>query len=658
MPPLPEVRELASGHAWGIDSVHQYLSVGFGFTLRKLGFIFLPIWTNWAAVLTFPKLIMKRFFLTKSVEYMIDSEAEGKNVMKRVLGRSQLTFLGIGFMLGAGIFVSPGYIANALTGPALFISYLVAAFSAILSCFCYAEFTVDIPLAGAAYNYIATTLGEVIAWITVSNLILEYVLANAAAVRGFAPYLALLCNKDSQYFLYTWNTGPGYLMDWWAFGITICVTILLSFGMKESASVNTVITIAHLVLMVFIIIAGFVKGKAENFSPFILAGSDWKNIFNGAAISFFSYIGFDAVATTAEEQINPARDMPISILGAVGTVTVIYTLMSVVLCLMVPSQDIAQDGTFAAAFSYAGLDWAKYIVAIGALFGIVTTTLIGVLGAARILAGCTRERMLPPFVSWVGARQTPWVATWCIGLASAIIALFTPFSDLANMISIGTFVVFWVVAVALLWRRSYVKGKTTMPRMIILLVNLFAVIGFSLGFTLVWVMPEYQSYSDAPDGKNAGSQQSWLIAMGVLFVASSFIFKFAVREEYTPPKYVAPFYPAIPCISIFVNLFLLGQLDVASYKRFGWWSLAAMGIYFLYSMVAGEIKDEKYAAKYKLPGVQQLSTFQPPLGPNGEPLELVGKQGAGDDSAMHTPESSLPSPPLQHQPVLQSHGPA
>ncbi|MEW5304712.1 MAG: hypothetical protein WDW36_007304 [Sanguina aurantia] len=577
----------------------QYLHIGLG----------LP-WKKPSDALAFPKLMCKRFFLTKSVEYMTQSAAEeGKAPLKKALNRVSLTFLGIGFMLGAGIFVSPGYIAQQLTGPALFISYLVAAFSAFLSSFCYAEFTVDMPLAGAAYNYISNTLGEVIAWITVSNLILEYILSNAAAVRGFAPYLALLCNQDSSYFLINWNIGPGYILDFWAFGVTIVVTILLQFGISESANVNSVITIIHLFLMAFIIIAGFVMGKKENFTPFIRQGSSWHGIFNGAAISFFSYIGFDAVATTAEEQIDPARDMPTAIIGAVGTVTVIYTLMSVVLSLMVPNDMINQNATYASAFEYVGLDWAKYVVAAGALMGITTTTLIGVLGASRILAGCTRERMLPPFISWVNSRQVPYVSTWIIGISSAVIALLTPFADLANMISIGTFIVFWVVAIALLFKRSYLPNVTSRRKFYILLVNLFAVIGFSLGFTLVWVLPNYQEsdYQDAyVEGADYAKQKPLLIAMGVLFVASCFSFKYTVAVEYTPAKYVAPLFPFIPCVSIFVNLFLLGQLDQKSYLRFGWWTVAAMGVYYSYSMIAGEVKDLKYEARDMLPTVHVL----------------------------------------------------
>lgn len=547
-----------------------------------------------APIATYPKMIMNRFFRTKTCAEMQEDAKDTSSVeLKRTLVWYDLIALGVGFMCGAGIFVSPGYIANAITGPALFLAYFIAAVSAFLSSFCYAEFTSALPMAGAAYNYVYSTLGEFIAWVTVSNLILEYILANAAAVRGFAPYLAVLFNKPSNFFLRNWN---GYILDGWACGVTIFVTILLTWGIKESTTINNILTAIHVIIMFFIIIAGLTKANTANFQPFFKKGATWKSVFNGASIAFFSFIGFDALATTAEEMKDPERDMPIGILGAVGTVTIIYVLMCVTLCLMVPTPDIAQTATFAAAFDYVGMSWAKYIVSIGALIGIFTTTLIGVLGAARILVGCCRERMLPPFLAIVGERrQTPWVATWAIGLCSAGIALFSDFAELANMISIGTFIVFYVVAVALLWLRSYAPGKTTRKGLIILLVNLFAVIGFALGFTCVWCLPtyadavaDYGDYIGSPAGSQNENQWKWLVAMGTCFIASVFVFWLTVKQDYIPEGYKVPLFPFIPAGSIFVNCFLLGQLDEKSYIRFAWWTVAAAAIYFVYGAVAQE----------------------------------------------------------------------
>ncbi|KAJ9514584.1 hypothetical protein QJQ45_016315 [Haematococcus lacustris] len=682
--------------ATGFGSLGDYIASGFFSAQDK-----------W---LTYPRLVARRFFKTKSLQGMKEDikEVSGQE-LKKTLTSLDLTCLGVGFMCGAGIFVSPGYIAGALTGPALFVSYLVASLSAFLSSFCYAEFTVSIPMAGAAYNYIYHTLGEVIAWVTVSNLILEYILSNAAAIRGFAPYLAILFNRPSTFFIKSWN---GYQLDGWACGVTLFVTGMLCYGIKESATANTsrnvkgvvcsgdvrqeiakcfcpmgankllpalaaVITIVHVAIMFFIIIAGLTKSNRANFSPFIRKGSSWKSIFNGAAVSFFSFIGFDAIATTAEEMKDPARDMPIGILGAMSIVTVIYALMCVTLSLMVPNGDIDQGAAFAAAFDYVGMQWAKYIVCIGALLGIFTTTLIGVLGSTRILVGCCRERMLPPFIAWVGdKRHSPYIATIIIGGCSAGIALFSSFAELANMISIGTFIVFYVVAVGLLWFRCNVPGKTTFKGQCLLLLHTFAIIGFSLGFTLCWVLPKYadevagydynDSYVDPiPAGQDNQQQYKWLIAMGVLTFASIVSMTFFCKQDFIPAGYKAstswsssksrfnlastslldsaglgvkcpdalclapypsglscvmlhqvPLFPGIPAASIFVNTFLLGQLDQKSYERFGWWTLASTSIYLVYGMVAQEVSGA-------VPGPRSVSPVSAPFIVSGA-MQRVG----------------------------------
>ncbi|KAL6759517.1 amino acid permease-domain-containing protein [Haematococcus lacustris] len=592
--------------------------VGFGSVAEYVGAGFFSSTDKW---LTFPRTVTRRFFKTKTLAAMQeDTQETSSEPLKKTLGALDLTCLGVGFMCGAGIFVTPGYIASALTGPALFVSYLIAAGSAFLSSFCYAEFTVSIPMAGAAYNYIYSTLGEMIAWVTVSNLILEYILANAAVARGFAPYLALLFNKPSSYFIRSWN---GYRLDGWSCGLTLFLTSLLCYGIKESATANTIITIVHVVIMIFIIIAGLTKAKKANFKPFVKAGASWKNIFNGAAVSFFSFIGFDAIATTAEEMKDPARDMPIGILGAMSIVTAIYAMMCVTLSLMIPNDSIDSSAAFAAAFDTVGMQWAKYIVCIGALMGIFTGVMIGILGAARILTGCCRERMLPPILAWVSkSRQTPYVATITIGMCSGGIALFSDFAELANMISIGTFIVFYFVAVGLLWFRCNVPGKTTFKGQCLLLLHTFAIIGFSLGFTLCWVLPKYadevagydynDSYVDPiPAGQDNQQQYKWLIAMAVMTLASTISMAVFCKQDFVPAGYKVPLFPGIPAASIFVNTFLLGQLDQKSYERFGWWTLAATCLYLFYGMVCQEAHDKVLAHKLQsLPSVEPTKMLQ------------------------------------------------
>ncbi|KAL6759515.1 amino acid permease-domain-containing protein [Haematococcus lacustris] len=589
-------------------------TAGFG-SFAEYGGVF---WSQQERAFTWPKLVLKRVFLTKTPAQMKEDVQETSGVeLKKTLGVFELITMGVGFMCGAGIFVSPGFIAATLTGPALFLAYLSAAVSAYLSCFCYAEFSVSIPLAGAAYNYIYSTLGELIAWITVSNLLFEYILSIAAVGRGFSPYLARLFNQKSTFF---YRSYKSYALDGWACGLILFCTAIQCWGVAESAAVNSVITCMQVVVLVFIIIAGLTKADRANFTPFIKPGGTWKNIFNGAAVSFFSFIGFDALATTAEEQRDPARDMPRGILGAVSIITVLYTMVCVTLSLMVPNSAIDANAAFASAFDTVGMQWAKYVVCIGAVLGIFTTVFMALLGAARILTGCSRERMLPPIFAWVSkSRQTPYVATITIGLIGGGIALFSEFAELSDMISIGTLLVFFFVAVGLLWFRCNVRGKTSFKSQCLLLLHTVAIVGFAMGFTLIWSLPEYAqripSYvapngaimPEVPAGPSYGRQAGGLIAMAVLFIASVVSMTFVCKQEYIPATYKVPLFPAIPALSIFVNIFLLGQLSKRSYERFAWWVIGTICLYLFYGMISQEAHDKLMFSRLQgLPTVEDL----------------------------------------------------
>ncbi|WIA31201.1 hypothetical protein OEZ86_001201 [Tetradesmus obliquus] len=539
--------------------------------------------------------------------------AEGKHDMKRVLSVLDLVCLGIGMMLGAGVFVTTGFVASTMAGPAVILSYAVAGISALLSSLCYSEFAVRMPLVGGAYTYVNAVFGEYFAWVTVANLILEYILANAAAIRGFAPYFSMLVNQPADKFITPWQ---GYNLDWWAFGLSLAITILLTLGTKESSRFNIIVTLAHVVLVVFIIIAGLVKSKPSNAQPFF--PFEIRGVFNGAALVFFSYIGFDSVACSAEEVRNPKRDLPLGILGALGVVTICYMLMSAVLVMMVPLAALDKGASFAAAFSYVNMDWARYIVALGALMGIITTTLVGMYATSRIVAAVGRQHILPPFLARVHPRwATPYVATISQGIASAVIALFTDFADLAEMVSISTLFAFWMVALALIWHRYCQPGTGTAPPMkhrAMVGVHMGIIVAASLAFTIV-----YQLH-----------QQAWigLVVCAAVAIAATISLHLSCKQYNVPTLYGVPLFPYVPALSVAVNAFLLGQLQKPAYERFGIWTGFITLFYIFYSMPATSYREDRSA----LPGKAVVDDGQVQLAQQDSVVPPTKRQLTEQDS--------------------------
>eukprot|EP00775_Hariotina_reticulata_P001934 gene1934-2264_t len=464
-------------------------------------------------------------------------------------------------------------------GPGVILSYLVAGISALLSSICYAEFSANMPLAGGAYSYIVAVFGEFAAYITVANLIFEYILANAAIIRGLSPYVAMLFNVDKAIF---YTAYQQYQLDWLAFGICIALTILLTIGTRETAWFNLGMNIMHIVLVLFIIIAGFVGSKTANAQPFLPYGI--RGVFDGAAIVFFSYIGFDAVANSAEEVRNPSKVLPLGILGALAIVTSCYLLMSAVLVLMVPYDQLDSGAPFAAAFSTVGMNWGRYIVALGALMGIITSTMVGMYATARIICSVARQHMLPPFFARIHPKfKTPAIATVCQGIACAMIGLFTDFAELVDMVSISTLFAFWVVALALIWNRHYVRGVTPTRTTATVATAMLTMIASSIAFVAC--------YKIFPDG--SVSFIASLVATAAVFLIAVAILRFCCKQYCTPGGYGVLLFPLTPAVSMFINTFLLGQLNHLAFIRFAIWTGAITVVYLFYSMHASAAKEDK-----------------------------------------------------------------
>ncbi|BDA47291.1 Cationic amino acid transporter 1 [Coccomyxa sp. Obi] len=541
---------------------------------------------GWWPTTLVKRLAHRSFYRPSFDEVLTEKRSESTAQMKRTLTGLDLLMFGVGIILGAGVFVITAQVAKDNAGPATIVSYAIAGLSALLSSFCYAEYAVDYPIAGGAFTFISLTYGELCGWITVANLILEYVLANAAVARSFSGYFANLIGKDSSFFAVTPNDSLN--LDFWAFGLVLAATALLCYSTRESSTFNLVVTVLHLAVVLFIIIAGLTKASASNMQPFLL-DSGARGIFDGAALVFFSYIGFDAVATTAEECKEPAKALPIGIVGSLIVVTTFYILASLTLTLMVPVEAIDASAGFSAAFTYVGLDWAKYIVALGALLGIVTGVLVGALGVARLLTTVGREHMLPSFFAYVHPTLgTPLVSTLFLGIITAIIALFTAFGDLVNLVSICTLFVFWSVANGTLSRRYIAPGHRTWP-IIHQVWILISVIGFTVSYQLGASYP--------------GTLVEWLPMC--IFLISWFCATLSMhiicRQQYTPSGFAVPLMPWLPSVSIILNTFLLGTIPATAWIQFAIFVAVMVGFYALYSVHAATHADDLRAARTDLP---------------------------------------------------------
>ncbi|KAL4331217.1 cationic amino acid transporter 1 isoform X1 [Arachis duranensis] len=500
---------------------------------------------------------------------LVEVKARSSHEMKKTLNWWDLIWFGIGAVIGSGIFVLTGLEARDDAGPAVVLSYVVSGISALLSVFCYTEFAVEIPVAGGSFAYLRVELGDFVAFIAAGNILLEYVIGGAAVARSWTSYFATLCNKkpdDFRIIVHKMNPDYGHL-DPIAVGILIIITILAVYSTKGSSIFNYIASLFHMVVIVFIIIAGLINAKTENYTDFVPYGV--RGVFKASAVLFFAYVGFDAVSTMAEETKDPAKDIPIGLVGSMVLTTTLYCLLAVTLCLMQPYKTIDPDAPFSVAFSVVGWDWAKYIVALGALKGMTTVLLVSAVGQARYLTHIARTHMMPPWFAHVHEKTgTPVNATVTMLAATAIIAFFTNLGILANLLSISTLFIFMLVALGILVRRYYSSGVTTKQNQIKLIVCLVIILGSSCGIAAYWAS------SDGWIGYVIAGPL-WLIGTGGLWLG--------VPQAKQPKLWGVPLVPWLPSLSIAINIFLLGSIDKQSFIRF----LAWTGFLLVYYVFVG-----------------------------------------------------------------------
>ncbi len=414
-----------------------------------------------------------RFFRTKSIGQILADADQPAHRLKKTLTAWDLTALGIGAIIGTGIFVLIGtaIVGDAHrpgAGPGIVLSFVLSGLTCALAALCYAEFSAMIPVAGSAYTFSYATLGEFLAWLTGWNLILEYGVACVAVAIGWSGYfnkLLKLAGLELPYWATNpphWAGGPeGSIANFPAAIIVLLITVILVIGVKESARAAGLIVVLKLTVILFFIAVGAPAVNADNWQPFMPNG--FEGVRAAAAIIFFAYIGFDAVSTAAEEARHPQRDVPLGILGSLAVCTVLYISVAAVLTGLVPMSQIDIHAPVAEALTTAGFKWGAALVAIGAVAGITSVLVVMMLGQIRVFFAMSRDQLLSPGLSKVHPTfGTPHRATILTGVAVAIMAALFRIGDAADMTNIGTFFAFVLVCFGVMLLR-YTKPDQPRP---------------------------------------------------------------------------------------------------------------------------------------------------------------------------------------------------
>ncbi|KAG8391540.1 hypothetical protein BUALT_Bualt01G0198300 [Buddleja alternifolia] len=500
----------------------------------------------------------------------------GDGLVRR-LGLFDLILIGIGGSIGAGIFVVTGTVAHD-AGPGVTISFIVAGASCVLNALCYAELASRFPaVVGGAYLYTYTAFNELTAFLVFTQLMLDYHIGAASIARSLASYVVTVLELIPflKHNIPNWvGHGEEVLgalsINILAPIILVLLTLVLCRGVGESSLLNAIMTVTKVLIVLFVIIAGAFKVDVSNWTPF--APNGFKSILTGATVVFFAYVGFDAVANSAEESKRPKRDLPLGIMGSLLACAALYIAVCLVITGMVPYQQLGEEAPLAEAFTLRGLKYVSILISFGAVAGLTTTLLVGLYVQSRLYLGLGRDGLLPAIFAKVDPRRhTPIYSQVWVGLIASILAGLLNVHVLSHILSVGSLTGYSVVSacvVTLRWKEKTPSQGTT--RCIsnraegIICLLAIACCGFAAGLLFRF-----------------GASFVFLIVAAVIAIFSGA--DLCIRQVYTnPPGFSCPGVPIVPSVSIFVNIFLFAQLHHEAWVRFVVLSIVTLCIYAFY----------------------------------------------------------------------------
>ncbi|XP_062130860.1 cationic amino acid transporter 3 [Drosophila sulfurigaster albostrigata] len=543
-----------------------------------------------------------------------DDVNEGESKLARVLNLFDLTALGVGSTLGLGVYVLAGQVAYNIAGPAVTISFLIAAIASAFAGICYAEFAARVPKAGSAYVYSYVTIGEFVAFTIGWNLILEYVIGTASVARGLSGYFdSLIDNNMSKALNESMHIDVSFLGDYpdfLSFGMVLLLAALLAFGAKESSFLNNIFTCVNLVTIGIVLVAGGMNANVDNwrlpvsggepipdgfgtggFMPFGIAG-----VMAGAAKCFYGFVGFDCIATTGEEAINPKRNIPLAIVVSLIIIFLAYFGVSTVLTMMLPYYLQDPDAPFPKAFDAVEWYTIKWIVTIGAVFALCTSLLGAMFPLPRILYAMGNDGILFKRLANVHPyTKTPLLATIVSGIFAAIMAMLFNLDQLVDMMSIGTLLAYTIVAICVLVLRYQDEQMTRLvsvrapnvfrqlfcnsyrePNTMTSAITKIGIVVFAV-FAIIWCIFMKVFEIEATSGIVS------LSIVGLLLIIICIVIGLQPVST-IELTFKVPLVPFVPCLSVFVNLYLMFQLDLFTWIRFLIWIAIGYIIYFAYGI--------------------------------------------------------------------------